>query len=412
MHKVLSEMRKDLENIKTLLFLRAPFLGILLHKMRIVLNGEVPTIGATTSGEVLVNPFYWSRIDETEAKTFLLLHEALHLGFRHPWQLDGKDVDAWNLAVDAVVNEMLFHHGYAKAPRKPITAHTIHGMLKERGVEVSIEELRKSSAEQIYKLLVDAQDDPGACRNVLQEQKDLLVRRPDTGGDVVQDGAMSNQDPGEYWRTALAEALVTARQAGLLPADIERHVDASLTTVVNWQRQLRGSLQEGTGRTVVTTWHRSSRRYASLPGIKRLGVQTIWVLLDCSGSITDEVLSRFVGEVYSLARAFNCNLKVIPWDARVYPVVEVRTPSQARLKIPKGLRGGGGTVLKPALLEASRMVRLQDIVVVFSDGHIWDDRDAATLDIYRRLARRAARMVFVTTDKLPDLPRTRVIEMH
>ncbi|MFZ5898651.1 MAG: DUF2201 family putative metallopeptidase [Bacillota bacterium] len=412
MQKVLSDMRQDLENIKALLFLRAPFLGILLHKMRIVLNGEVPTIGATTAGEVLINPFYWSRIEETEAKAFLLLHEALHLGFRHPWQLDGKDADIWNLAVDTVVNEMLFRHGYDKAPRKPITARTVHGILKERGVEVSIDELRKASAEEIYKLLVDAQDNPGACQNMLQEQKDLLVRRPDTGGDVVQDGTMGDQDPGEYWRTALAEAMITAQQAGLLPADIKRRVDASLGSVVNWRRQLRGSLQEGTCRTVVTTWHRSSRRYPSLPGVKRLGVQTIWILLDCSGSITDDVLSQFVGEVYALAKAFNCHLKVIPWDAQVYPVVEMRTPSQARLKIPKGLRGGGGTVLKPVLLEASRKARLQDIIVILSDGYIYDDKDPVMLDIYRRLARRAARMVFVTTGRLPDLPRTRVIEIR
>ncbi|MDI6709748.1 MAG: VWA-like domain-containing protein [Thermoanaerobacterales bacterium] len=404
-------MRQDLEDIKALLFLRAPFLGLLLRKMRLLVHDRIETVGATSSGEVIVNPFFWSGLDGVEAKTFILLHEALHLAFGHPWQVSGKDRELWNLSTDMVVNEMLFVHGYDKAAGQPVTAAGVRQYLRTAGRDIGLEDLRRASAAEVYRLL----EETSAAKPLRAPEgmpRDLLDRGPEPGGQVVQDGGLNEgDDPETHWLTAVAEALVTARQAGLMPGDLARAVKTALRPQIDWRRQLRGSLQEGVGRTVVTTWQRPSRRYESFPGVKRLGLRTIWTLVDCSGSIDDHSLGRFLTEVWSLSRVQNCTLRVIPWDAQAYPVVTVNTATQVRRRLAPEMRGGGGTVLAPALAQLARHMAPQDMVVILSDGHIADLGDAATLRLYRRLAARAARMVFVTTDRDPALPRTRLILM-
>ncbi len=414
MDRIIQEMRRDIEDIKALLFLQAPFLAIILSKMRILVNKNVRSLMVTPDGEAIFNPEFWSKLEGPEKKAFVLLHEALHLAFRHPWLIKGHDRKLYNLATDMVINEMLFRHGFTRAPGNPVTAPLIQNMARESGIVVGLDELRRLSSEEVYRLLNNPKFEID-LESHNQEEPDDVSEQPSEPDDseVVQGGAMDEgEDPEEFWRATVTEAAVTMQQAGVLPGDIQRQVDLSLKPQVGWRRQLRGCLQEGAGRMVVSTWHRSSRRYASFPGIKRLGVQTVWALMDCSGSIEDEVLSQFVTEVWSISRIHSCELKVIPWDAQALSAIQVRTAAQARRKIPVNLKGGGGTVLGPALLELAKGIRMQDIVIILSDGYIADIEAKATLDLYRRMARRAARVVFVTTAKIPSLPATRFIYLE
>lgn len=408
------EMRDDIQNIKALLFLHAPFLAILLSRMRILVNEDVRSLMVTPDGDAIFNPGFWRSLPDTESKTFVLLHEALHLGFRHPWLVKGRDRKIYNLATDMVINEMLFRHGYNRVPGNPVTAPMIQMLLRESGVIVSADELRRASSEEVYRLLSTPRARDSVERNVEDNPDDLSESPPDPeGGEEVQSGAVGEtDDPEQRWRGVVNDALITAHQAGMLPADIKRRVEMSLKPEVNWRRTLRGCIQEGAGRMVVSTWLRSSRRYASFPGIKRLGVQTVWALIDCSGSIPDEILARFSSELWSLTRLYGCILNVIPWDAKAYPAVRVFSAYQARHRLSEALRGGGGTVLGPALIELSRRLRTQDMVVILSDGYIADIEAKDTLALYRRITRRAARVVFVTAGRAPSLPNTRTIQIY
>ncbi|KUK41513.1 MAG: Uncharacterized protein XD69_0442 [Clostridia bacterium 62_21] len=403
-------VKEDLASIKALTMLRAPFLGLLLGKMRIILDGKIDTVCATTAGEVIVNPFFWERLPGIEAKTFVLLHEALHLGFRHPWLARRRNRALYNLAADMVVNEMLFRHGYTGAPPPAVTAEMIHDTLRSRGVKVPLAELRRASVEEVYHLLARAATRSAGGTDG-QNAGDLRERESNREGVVVQEGGCGGENPERYWQAAMPAALVAARAAGSVPADLARRVESSLRGQVDWRRALRACLREGTGRTVVTTWQRASRRYASLPGIKRLGVQTLWALVDCSGSIGDELLRRFISEIHALARAHSCTLEIIPWDAQAYP--STRACSPARVKVAAGrLRGGGGTVLRPALEALLQKMRSQDTVVILSDGYITDLEQPATLNLYRRVTGRAAQVVFVTAGKTCRLPKTKIIRLR
>jgi predicted metal-dependent peptidase len=403
-------LAREITEIRTLLFMRSPFLAVLLRRARIVLDGGVDTVCSSTAGELLINPFFWRSLNGTEIKQFVLLHEALHLGFRHPWTARGRDPQAYNAAADAVVNEMLIKHGYKADNFRIITAAEICGLLEARGAPVRLEELKRASAEEIYRLLANTED--GAKTNLAQHLPgvDLGGRQGPGHIVVVQEGTMPpERQPELYWREVLGEALVAAREAGTSPGETLRAAEASLKARVDWRRLLKAAFQEGSGRFVVSSWHRRSRRFVSLPGVKRLGIQTVRVLVDCSGSIDRKTLNYFLTEIYSLAKTHFCKVSVQSWDAQVYTPVDAYTASQIRTLTTRCLRGGGGTVLLPVLTAVRRLMNAGDVVIILSDGYIADITAEATLSVYRSVAARAGIIIFLTTGNRPALPRTRII---
>jgi Mg-chelatase subunit ChlD len=69
-------------------------------------------------------------------------------------------------------------------------------------------------------------------------------------------------------------------------------------------------------------------------------------------------------------------------------------------------------VLAPALGHLQRRMRTQDVVVIISDGHIGDLKNAETQKLYQTVSRKAAGLIFLTSDRRPHLPHTRIIHFH
>jgi predicted metal-dependent peptidase len=93
-----------------------------------------------------------------------------------------------------------------------------------------------------------------------------------------------------------------------------------------------------------------------LPGIQQLGaLEHIAIVVDTSGSIGEEELLRFVGEILGIVEVcFPRTVTVIPCDAQVYePLVFDGVPQSAevmtRLQSSGALEGGGGTDMPAAL---------------------------------------------------------------
>jgi len=148
------------------------------------------------------------------------------------------------------------------------------------------------------------------------------------------------------------------------------------------------------------SWSVVSRKMPGVrPGIKRYEFPNIYFLVDTSGSISEEILSRFVGTIaesiagLGLARAY-----VIPWDTQPYGIHEVYTRQDVeKLK----LRGGGGTIIGPALDLALERFMDGDILVILSDWAIYDINNPETQRKLEELIRRSALSILVTTYEDP-----------
>ncbi len=89
---------------------RFPFLGAQLNNLEIEAS-KCPT-ACTNGKKVMYNPAFLRSLSEDE-RTFTLAHEVMHIAFDHiKRSKDGeRDPELWNIATDAVINQMLEHGG-------------------------------------------------------------------------------------------------------------------------------------------------------------------------------------------------------------------------------------------------------------------------------------------------------------
>ncbi|MEM2615763.1 MAG: VWA-like domain-containing protein, partial [Thermoplasmatales archaeon] len=213
-----------------------------------------------------------------------------------------------------------------------------------------------------------------------------------------QGGVGDEGDVEEFWKRAIAEAVNYAKSIGRIPAGIEIILEI-LKPKVSWQTLFKQAIVQGPGLQVLTTWRRPHRKLPqNAPGYQRLTVSNIWCCVDVSGSMVGERLNQVMSEVFAIAKSLNAKVHIIAWDVDAYPT----TLSEVRQKM--SVRGGGGTEIKKALELLEKKFQSNDIVVILTDGQIFDIEDPEIQAKLERLARRSASAVFATTFSTPSLP--------
>lgn len=228
-------------------------------------------------------------------------------------------------------------------------------------------------------------------------------------GEVLQEGDQSlydeeltDEELEERWKEEVSKAYTAQKMAGTIPAALRRVVERLLRPKVDWRSLLRQAFRYGMGRTVVSTWKRPSRKLPVFPGLRRFTIPTVWFLIDTSGSISQRELDQFVSEVYTVAG--ETPVKVICWDAEAYEPLRARSKSDVVNRVWKKMRGGGGTKIQYALKKTLAMMRPRDIVVVLTDGYIWDIDEDETKSLLSTVASKSSVAVFASTGRTYEIP--------
>jgi len=414
-------MREELSRAKAILVRACPFVASLLMRARIVRVSELPLrweespAGVDSDGTVLIAEKAWSRLDFRE-RVSLLSHLALHLALLHHRRMRGKEEEAWNLAADAVVNERILELGLPLPPKSV------------RGGRLGVKGWEKMSTEELYeelrkKIMMITVPLPGWSRQ--EEGVDLSLPFPDLlptrglpgrgEGEVIQEGDPNLYDPsagGEElerrWKEAMFAALMAQKTAGKLPVGFERLFDEVLKPKVNLRGLFRQAIRSGLGRTVVSDWTRPSRKNPDLPGVKRMTIPSIFALVDTSGSIDEKELSLFVGTVLEFAG--QTKVQVICWDAEAYEPVKLPNRSVEPLK--GKMKGGGGTVIRPALEKTLKQMKPLDMVAILSDFEIFDWNKPKVKELLSKIAAKASVAVLLSTHREVSAPRWRSLRLH
>jgi len=114
-------------------------------------------------------------------------------------------------------------------------------------------------------------------------------------------------------------------------------------------------------------------------------------------------LKQFLSEIYNIAKT--SPVAVVAWDAQAYEVVEARSQGEVISKVASQMKGGGGTVIASALEKTLKRMRLRDIVVVFTDGEIFDISEDYTKRLLAEVAAKASVSVFATTHREHEIDR-------
>ena len=370
----LSEIRRDVENIRIYCSKFCPFFVIPLSYARIVVTDDVPTCAVDGRGTVAFNKNWWSKLQVPE-KRFVLMHEVLHTLLLHPQRSRGFNPILFNIAADAKVNGSIEIPG-TSCPINSIAYYEISGVT---GVPTST--LMNMSVEEITHLL-----EKNKCSYTVE--LDLCER---VDGEEVQAGEFLRNDTEhieEEIKSVLRRAEVFAKQAGTYPAGLERAVEEVFEQKPPWPILLGLEIKRGTKEDASFAYQ--SRRGDNYPGPISYD-RNINVLVDTSGSISEETLKKFLGIVAYEAR--NATVNVIAWDAEVYEPIKARTPNEVAKVVAKKMKGGGGTVIAPALRKALATMEYGSTIIILTDGDIDDKNSKEVSDLCIRLSRKASAAV-------------------
>lgn len=335
--------------------------GVLMIGKKSVVDG-LPTACTNGKDEMYGREFVES-LNDPELK-FLMLHECYHKMYRHltTWEYLHKDNPKLaNMAMDYVINVKLFdtdsnRHGWIKMPEC--------GLLDEqyRGMDVA----------QVYKKL---KQDPPQGGGGGQGEGD-----GGSGAGMDEHDWANAQEMSEEDKNALAKEIDEAiRQgaivAGKLGTGGDRLLGELLETKQDWRELLRDFVTSTTAGKDFSSYRRVNRRFVSMdllmPGSISETVGDIVIAVDTSGSIGEQELAHFMGEVTGICDQVKpSRVHVMYWDTEVARhEVYLQDELDNLVKSTKPA-GGGGTMVE-CVPEYIREKQLNvECVVVLTDGYL------------------------------------------
>ena len=388
----------------------SPFYSYLVMHMKFQRNDHSKTIGVDPDGNVFWNKSFMEELTDSELVS-VICHEATHCVLRHCERAKTRDRAIFNLAVDAVTNNMLIQNGFTNLPKGGIIPRNDSFFFKQLGID--IDEISKKTAEEIYDELSKAKEEQSKQKakgkkkdgegdsdedyefdehipDVQKENKDAKDMKekkqsPESSGNEDSgEGEDSNsenkpeeisktEDLDEKWGRILSEATSHAKLAGKDTNGMDRYVDKLLNPKRNWKNIL---YREVTNEMAVdTTWNRPSRRSESigiyLPSQKKENINMA-VAIDSSGSVTDEELKSFLSHTRDVIASFaNINLTVVVCDSQVKKVHEFNHANINDVKKIE-VKGGGGTSFTPVFDYLAKNKPDIKLVIYLTDGDCFE----------------------------------------
>ena len=299
------------------LLMDEPFFACLSRKIEKKVDRSIPTAGVTVnkqSGqfEMLYNPEFLGGLSEEHVKG-VLKHEFYHLIFEHVTSRkpEGVPHKTWNIAADLAINSHL------------------KGQLPELACMPGVapfEELPlRESAEWYLRNITDDQVDQ--CDDGNGEGGEP---QPGTGQVGNHDGwdeesnspaaEAAKQMAKERLKQAMKEAAQEASKSpngwGSIGGDMKKDILKKLETKVDWRKVMRYFIKTSQRANKSSTVRRINRRYAYIhPGKKVKRQAKIAIAIDQSGSVSDEMLEKFFGELSKLSKL--ASFTVVPFDTQV-----------------------------------------------------------------------------------------------
>lgn len=317
---------EQLTRARISLLLQQPFWGTLATRLILkdATDDEWCPTAATDGRHFYYNRNFIGKLTKVET-VFLVAHEVEHCVYDHMSRRGSRKPKMWNAAADYVINWELHEHNIGKLPDP-----------KTSGVQACFDPKYKGMfAEEVYELL---EKDP----NANFPEFDIHLEPGDGKGEPMTEE--ERRVLGDEIRAAVMQAAKSAG-AGNTPAGVKRLLKDLTEPQMDWRELLNMKLQSMVKSDF--TWMRCSRKAQSsgiyLPAMKEEPKVKAAVSIDCSGSMSDEMLRDLLSETKGIMEQFgDFELDVWCFDTRVYGH-EKFTPDNIDDIDSYEIKGGGGT---------------------------------------------------------------------
>lgn len=336
-----------------------PFYATLLMQRRPKLSEQFPTAWVDGPGQIFFNPRFVLKhsVDEMIG---VAIHEVLHKVFFHVQRLATRHPKKWNVACDAIINDIIVRQQHYKLP--------------DGGVMFPEDKVRGKTADQVYAEMEDDPSDGGGFDGA--------------DGDMINDGTMTEADVLDI-KQQVAAAVENAKKQGKMPAGLDRLLTDLFDPKKDWKELLELALTTalmGNARFSFSKPSHAGRVTGlCLPGLSK-GVQLRKAVIgvDTSGSIDEKTLKTFVSETRGILAS--CGVQeahIVYCDARIHDVHIVPSGEEY---VPAKIGGGGGTRFEPVFEyadseDAECVVYFTDMYGSFPDRPDYPVVWAATTDV-------------------------------
>lgn len=343
------------------LILDMPFFGSLALKLKLVEDPTCPT--AWTDGKSIgYNPRWIESLSLDETKA-VICHEVMHCANQHQNRRGEREKERWNKAADFAINPIIKDCKFT-LPKGNLSDHQFYNMSSE-AIYARLPQEDSSDGQQ-----GQADDgseegggksqgsDPGGCGEV----------RDAPGEDGKPSSPADKEQNVQEWNVAIAQAATQAKVIGNFPSSLDRLVDGVLNPKVDWREALRRFV--GTAARNDYRWFPPNRRHIHsglyLPSVRSEELGKIVTVVDTSGSIANEEIDQFAGEMTSILEEYKADCTVIYCDADVAGVEHIPADDLPLQLKPKG---GGGTDFRPPFEYVAEHEELPACLVYFTDGY-------------------------------------------
>ena len=304
----------------------------------------------------------------------LILHENLHKTYQHMflwkhlYEQDGKIA---NMACDYVINLIIDDleresHGFVRLPDG--------GLLDQR--------FRNMSAQDVFDILKQEQEQQGGGNSYQDGEGEPLDDHDWESGEEL------SQEEVEQTKKEIDQAIRQGQlMAGKLGGNESRALSGLTEPKVDWREQLREFVSSSVVDKDMSTWQRVNRRWLQhdiyMPATISETMGSMVVAVDTSGSISGDILTKFLSEVQAIAIAVKPEkLDLIYWDTEVARHEMYTQQDLDKLVGSTKPAGGGGTdvLCVPKYLKDNQI--RPECVVVLTDGDLysgWGKWDAPVL---------------------------------
>ncbi len=350
-------IHKKLSRACAQLMIKHPFFGSLVYQHEMEITESVDTAAATADNRMLFNPRFVEKVDPDQL-VFLVAHEVMHIVFAHAQRRGNRDHELFNIACDAVINEILISERVGTF---------IEGGVRMQGAE-------KETSENIYKVLAQ-NSSPGEGNESGGNRKrgegkgyegQLSIK--DLPEEVAQKTDAEVKAAVAEGKLKLGQAAAMARMQGKMSGALAGIIDKLLESKLPWYQILeRYMVGKADQRYNWSRPHRRRLNIAYMPSRERYpSMGEIVVGIDVSGSISDREVSQFLGHCKAIFDL--CHPKKI---YVVYCTTEIEAVDEfdsSEEVVPRKNRWCGGTHM-PAIMDWIKDKGIDpDVCVTFTDG--------------------------------------------
>jgi len=370
---------------KAKLMLEHPYFGTVASSLALEKNNDILTF-ISDGVKMHYNSEYLDKLSLEEVE-FVMANGAMHSVLKHYERVNGRTKWLWQTATDYVVNAMLVKNGM-QLPEYAYFEEKFEGLYVEEVYEMLRAEMMDNSdhsMEQQSEQITDAEDDIHAENITMHEE---LNSNPDAQESKNEQNAedkeeasssLENNEENEEMKERLEQIFQKLKRQGNLPKDMEFVVPEYFSHKIDWREFLYGYIATHAKTSYTFTPPNMKLLYRGiyLPSMSSDLLRVI-VAIDTSGSVDEELLSTFLGEVSSMMQQYpNYEIDLITADAKVQSFKTFLPGEPLEYEIS----GGGGTDFRPVFEYVNRHVDYPTLLIYFTDGEGTYPKEEVTYDV-------------------------------